>query len=146
MKYLNTFSRAVVVFLIIAFCTIVFFGNSVSADKPYMQDLNSDPADSRLRFEYALKLLKEGQYGQAQKQLVVAYEFDKKNVYIGSALSRLLINSEDIRTEIERTLQTVANRPDYVAAWVRLASLYESIGDIDRAEQARLMGENLKTI
>lgn len=146
MNYLNTFSRSLVIFSIIAVCAIIFLGNSVSAKKPYAQGLNIDPANSKLRFEYALKLLKEKQYDQAQKQLEIAYEFDKKNVYINGALRKTLINSPEISAEIKKTLETIARRPDYASAWLHLANLYETIGETENADLARQAGEQLRTI
>jgi len=146
MYYLNFFFRTLVVLLILTVCAFVFFGNHASASKPYLQVLNSDPANSKLRYEYGLKLLRNGDVKQAQKQLETAYEFDKKNVYINEALHSLLVNSPQIQSEIGRTLEIIAKRPDYASAWLHLASLYETTGQLEKADLARQAGENLRTI
>lgn len=39
--------------------------------------------------------------------------------------------------EIERLVKVLGERPDYVAAWLRLSILYEQIGETDLAAQAR---------
>lgn len=134
--------------MIVIGCIVVLFSNQISANKSkqYAQRLNSDPANSKLRFEYALKLLRERDYDQAQKQLETAYEFDKKNVYVNGALRESLVNSQEIQKEIKKTLETIARRPDYASAWLHLASLYETIGDLDKANLARQAGEQLRTI
>lgn len=134
--------------MIVIGCIVVLFSNQISANKSkqYTRRLNLDPANSKLRFEYALNLLKQGDYDKAQKQLETAYEFDKKNVYVNSALRESLVNSDEIQSEIKKTLQTIARRPDYASAWLHLASLYETIGDLDKADLARRAGEQLRTI
>ena len=146
MKYSGIFLRTLIVFIIIFGCVAVLSYSRANVSKTYAQSLNVDPANSKLRFEYALKLLEEENYDQAQKQLEIAYEFDKKNVYISGALSKTFGNSQVIQTEIKKTLETIARRPDYASAWLHLASLYETIGELEKADLARQAGETLRTI
>lgn len=146
MRYVSLFFRDLVIFLIIAGFAVVFLNNRVLNSGSDVQSLKADPANLKLRFGYALQLLKQKEYGQAQKQLEIAYEFDKKNVYINSALQKTLLNSPEIQIEIKKTLKTLARRPDYASAWLHLASLYETIGDMDKADLAKQAGEQLRTI
>lgn len=43
----------------------------------------------------------------------------------------------DVREEIARTKAVLESRPDYAAAWLRLAILYEQMGEIELAADAR---------
>lgn len=43
----------------------------------------------------------------------------------------------DVFLEIERTRRILETRPDYAAAWLRLAVLYEQIGELQLAGEAR---------
>lgn len=42
----------------------------------------------------------------------------------------------DVWQEIERTRAIIERRPDYAAAWLRLATLYEQMGEIELAADA----------
>lgn len=42
-----------------------------------------------------------------------------------------------VEAEIESTKKILAVRPDYAAAWTKLGSLYESIGEYDLAREAK---------
>ena len=43
----------------------------------------------------------------------------------------------DVWQEIEKTRAIIEKRPDYAAAWLRLAVLYEQIGELQLAGEAR---------
>lgn len=43
----------------------------------------------------------------------------------------------DVWREIEKTRAIIERRPDYAAAWLRLAVLYEQIGEVRLAGEAR---------
>ena len=43
----------------------------------------------------------------------------------------------DVLLEIEKTRAIIEKRPDYAAAWLRLAVLYEQIGEVQLAGEAR---------
>ena len=47
------------------------------------------------------------------------------------------VESVDAWQEIERTLSILEQRPDYAAAWLRLAVLYEQVGELELAREAR---------
>ena len=147
-KYIGSFFRVFVITTVIGGFLAVAVGGfeNTKTDSNYLQGLGTNPADTNLRFGFALQLLSNKRDELAQQQLEIAYQFDKKNVYVGSALSRLLINSQGVRTEIDRTLQIIVNRPDYASAWFRLASLYETIEETEKANLAKQTGEQLRTI
>lgn len=48
-----------------------------------------------------------------------------------------------VETEIENTKKILTVRPDYAAAWIKLGSLYESIGENDLGREAREKAKGL---
>lgn len=52
-------------------------------------------------------------------------------------------DSEFVTSEINRTLKVIGERPDYTGAWMRLAVLYEQIGETDKADEARIEARRL---
>lgn len=48
-----------------------------------------------------------------------------------------------VQTEIENTKKVLAARPDYAAAWLKLGSLYESIGEYGLGRDAKEKAKGL---
>lgn len=48
-----------------------------------------------------------------------------------------------VQGEIENTKKILVIRPDYAAAWIKLGSLYESIGEYDLALDAKERAKGL---
>lgn len=108
--------------------------------------LKNNPADTSLRIKYVLELLDQGKYADAQTQLKIGYDFDKKNVYLNGLLNKILVNSGEIGGEIEKTLAVLNKIPDYGGGWARLSSLYETVGKQDQADLARAKARELGAI
>lgn len=74
---------------------------------------------------------------KAQKEIEAALENDPNNGYALRLLKYFQkIPEEDVDQEIVKTQEILKQRPDYAAAWLRLALLYQKIGAEKQADEA----------
>jgi len=75
---------------------------------------------------------------KALEEAKVAQQLDPQNLNAQRLILRLnKENSAEIKKEIQQVATIVKNRPDYQAAWLKLAALYEKLGDEKNAHDAR---------
>lgn len=148
-QILRIFSRTILVLFVVAAFLIIFL-NVKTRPVPIVYDqenvLKLRPEMTNLRFSYVFRLLEDGQITKAKAQLKNAYQFDKKNVYVNSMLLGTIVNGSELKSELAKTKGVVEKRPDWAAAWIKLAGLYEMAGKAELAREAQLKAESLKTI
>ena len=75
---------------------------------------------------------------KALEEARVAQQLNGQNLNAQRLILRLnKENSAEIKKEIQQVATIVKNRPDYQAAWLKLAALYEKLGDEKNAHDAR---------
>lgn len=75
---------------------------------------------------------------KALEEARVARQLNGQNLNAQRLLGRLnAANSAEIKKEIQDVVAVVKARPDYQAAWLKLAALYEKLGDEVNASNAR---------
>ena len=75
---------------------------------------------------------------KALEEAKVAQQLDPQNLNAQRLILRLnKENSAEIKKEIQQVATIVKNRPDYQAAWLKLATLYEKLGNEKGADDAR---------
>jgi len=52
-------------------------------------------------------------------------------------------NRDQIKSEIDKTLKVINERPDYAGAWIKLSVLYEQIGEMELARKASEAAQKL---
>lgn len=86
----------------------------------------------------------EREIKQAKEEVTLALTLNSKNRNAFALLKRLdREDSPEIVQDIQSTLEVLKKRPDYSSAWLRLAILYDEIGDMEKAKDAR---EHLKVL
>ncbi len=145
----NLFIRIVVVFVIIFALVSVLritTGLSLNAENPNKYSRvgrnRSSVAGSHLRLalNYTSNYLasqSESDAKEAQKEIEAALESDPRNGYALRLLKYFQkIPEEDLDQEIVKTQEILKQRPDYAAAWLRLALLYQKIDAEKQADEA----------
>ena len=75
---------------------------------------------------------------KALEEARVAQQLNGQNLNAQRLILRLnKENSAEIKKEIQQVATIVKNRPDYQAAWLKLATLYEKLGNEKGADDAR---------
>jgi|SRR3989344_6051807 len=109
------------------------------------KNVSLNPSDFNKRLQLALayeeEFIKINNYQflhNAQEEAKVALELNPSNLYAAKVLFRLNEkDSTELQSEILTINSILRKRPDYQAAWLKLATLYEKIGDYKSAQEAR---------
>ncbi|MBI3341631.1 hypothetical protein HY024_00750 [Candidatus Curtissbacteria bacterium] len=94
----------------------------------------------------ASELVAQHKYNEAQETLLIVLQFEPKNIYANDLLAKLIATSQQTQKDILRVGVVTIKRPDYKAAWEKLANLYEITGDLENARIARETANGLKVI
>lgn len=84
-------------------------------------------------------------YKLAEEKLSTVLTFDPDNVYAREILSRVNSHFGEIEEQITKTLAVLKNQPDWQAAWIKLADLYEKVGEDELSTEAKEKAKRLKT-
>lgn len=136
-RLITIFPRVLLgIFIASFFASYLFFQNN-SNRQVLGESLKIDPANTKVRLQFARELLAQGKEAEARENLKTLLLFDPKNTYASDMLSDNLSNSKEIKMDLEATIEVTNKRPDYKAAWERLSNLYEILGDFENARVAR---------
>ncbi len=139
----------ILIILVIGTAFLSFFGNQDGREVNRIDVLENvllhSPSDFNKRLQLALlyerEFTKTGNLQNLDRALAearFANQFDPSNSKTLRLLARLnRADESEIRKEIAAVEKIVAARPDYSAAWQKLAVLYEKLGDTERAAIAR---------
>lgn len=138
------FPRIILTTVIIMLFGYVFVMQTNTAIKETINK-NVGPDDLLSRLEMADFYLSRGDLKNAEIEVSEALVFDSKNIYALEKFSKIKNPNETYR-EIIKLEKTLMIRPDYQAAWLKLANLYENVGRDDLAGGAREKAAKLTTI
>ncbi len=136
------FSRTFVVFAILS-----LFAFTLLEDTANIKDNknNNRPDDFRVRLDRADLYLSRGDVKKAEGEINSILVFWPGNVFALEKLSKIK-DKKETYLEISKVEDTIKKRPDYKAAWIKLADLYENVGRVDLAREARSRAYKLTTI
>lgn len=83
-------------------------------------------------------------FKSAEEKLTTILTFDPDNAYAREILNRVNLHFEEIEAQIAKTLVILENQPDWQAAWIKLAGLYEKVGKSKLAIEAKERAKHLK--
>lgn len=84
-------------------------------------------------------------FKEAGRELAIILEFEPNNVYAIEMNRKLESRVKEVEFEILKTLKIVEMQPNWREAWIKLAELYEKVGNSELAEDARQKARGLKT-
>lgn len=137
------FLRAVFVILLMCAAVYVFSTGStpIASKEAHVKNV-----DIKLLLGKAYELARQGRYDKAQENLMTVLQFEPNNVYANELLAKVLIDSKQTDRDILKMTDVTGKRPDYKAAWTKLANLYEINGETDNARKAREIADKLEVI
>jgi len=140
-KYLELGIKALLVFALM----VLFFVAFVNArqENDALRTLRKQAKDQE-SLGKAISYLSVKDNTQAKEQLQNALLINPGNIHAAVVLSKLsAANKGAVLVEIERIKMVTGSRPDYWAAWVRLSYLYDEIGEVDLAKEAKQKAASL---
>lgn len=138
------FPRAVVIGVILCVLFFVFLVH-INANYKAVGKKFIGPDDLAVGLEASDYYLRRGEVKKAEGEISEALVFSPTNIYALEKLFKIK-DSDETYGEITRVEETLQKRPDYQAAWLKLANLYENIGRDDLADGARAKAAKLTTI
>lgn len=84
-----------------------------------------------------------GRYNIAENNLAVVLQFDPYNVYAARMIEDVRLKKVDLNAQINEMLDVVRKQPGWEAAWLRLALLYEQVGETELAKEAKVSAHHL---
>lgn len=147
MVYGLNFPFLIRVFAIIALIGVfVYFILSQTTVRATILSDKTQGMNGTLSIERASRLAADHKYKEAQEALLMVLQFEPSNVYANNLLAKVMAMSGETKADILKVGAVTIKRPDYKAAWEKLAILYEITGDTENARQARETANGLKVI
>lgn len=129
--------RLLLVLVVLTFAYLVIN----TSGPPYGQEQFNkirEVSGERVQLRNALMHLTRGENDLAGFEVNEALSQDSQNIYLLELYKKVnLGNKKQIEQELALTKRVLETRPDYAGAWMRLAIIYDQLGEDELAIEAR---------
>lgn len=130
-------------FLILMFAiSVIWTMQSTNTQGPLyvIQKVSQD----KVHLRKALLLLELGDDDFARTEIEEGLALNPQNIFLLDLYKKVSLgDTEKIERELEVTKRVLETRPDYAGAWIRLALIYEQLGNAKLADEARSRARRL---
>lgn len=129
--------RLLLVFVVLTFAYLVINASGPTKEHGQFNKLQEVSGD-RVYLRNALMHLTRGEDDLAGFEVNEALSQDSQNIYLLELYKKVnLGNKKQIEQELALTKRVLETRPDYAGAWMRLAIIYDQLGEDELAIEAR---------